>query len=121
VESEYQQAQVQYEANKQMAELGVLDKITVRKSQVASEQLLTRRELEQRRVAIYDESTRAQLAAAQAKTEQLRGLVRLRRQQLESLKVRAGINGVLQRLEVEVGQLATAGSLLARVSDPSLL
>lgn len=121
VESEYQQAKVQWEANKQLAELGVVDKITLRKSEVAAEQLLTRRDLEKRRVGVHDVTVSAQLAAQQAKIDQLKALAKLRASQLELLKVRAGISGVLQRVDVEVGQLAPAGSVLARVSDPSLL
>ena len=45
----------------------------------------------------------------------------LRRGQFDKLKVRAGARGVLQQLEVEVGQLVTPGTPLARVSDPRRL
>ncbi len=121
VESDYQQAQVQYDANQQLSAAGIVDKITLRKSEVAADQLRTRRDLERRRVVVHSEVIKAQLAAQEAKAEQLRGLVGLRKAQIDSLRVRAGISGVLQRIEVEVGQLAPAGSVLARVSDPSLL
>ena len=45
----------------------------------------------------------------------------LRRNQLGQLRVRAGIRGVLQQLEVEVGELVTPGEVLARVSNPEKL
>ena len=40
---------------------------------------------------------------------------------MEGLRVRAGIDGVLQLLPVEVGQRVAAGTNLARVSQPSKL
>jgi HlyD family secretion protein len=61
------------------------------------------------------------LAAQKAKVEQLRALYDLKRQQLDSLKVRAGINGVLQELPVEVGQEVAPGTMLAKVADPTKL
>jgi len=40
---------------------------------------------------------------------------------VDQLRVRAGMHGVLQLLPVEVGQRVTAGTNLARVSDPTRL
>ncbi len=51
----------------------------------------------------------------------MRALYELRRRQLESLKVRAGIPGVLQELPVQVGQRVTPGTMLARVARPEKL
>jgi len=45
----------------------------------------------------------------------------LQRRLLDDLKVRAGINGVLQQVPVEVGQQVTVGMNLARVADPTVL
>ena len=44
--------------------------------------------------------------------------MQLRRTQLAALKVRAGIDGVLQTVEVQVGQQVTVGQNLARVANP---
>ena len=43
------------------------------------------------------------------------------RQQLEKLKVRAGIKGKLQVVPVEVGSQLPAGANVARVADPGRL
>lgn len=51
----------------------------------------------------------------------MRALYQLRRRQLESLKVRAGIPGVLQELPMQVGQRVTPGTTLARVARPEKL
>src|SRR5690606_33730223 len=51
----------------------------------------------------------------------LRGIVRFRRQQLESMTVRAGAEGVVQELPLEVGMWANAGATLAKVVQPGRL
>ncbi len=121
VESEYQQAKAQYEADAELHKASLIDSLTLRKSQVSAEQLAIRARLETERLAIRDQSVTAQLAAQQAKIDQLRGLAQLKRLQVDRLKVRAGASGVMQQLEVQVGQLVSPGTVLARVSDPRRL
>ena len=53
--------------------------------------------------------------------EQLRALYELKKSQLASLHVRAGADGVLQELDVEVGQRVAAGTPLAKVVQPTRL
>src|SRR5262249_42184993 len=55
------------------------------------------------------------------KVEQLKTQAKLKESQVEDLKVRAGIEGDLQVLLVEVGQQVTAGTSLAKVADPRKL
>jgi HlyD family secretion protein len=45
----------------------------------------------------------------------------MRRDELEALNVRAGMNGVLQVLPVEAGAQVASGANLARVADPTRL
>jgi multidrug efflux pump subunit AcrA (membrane-fusion protein) len=45
----------------------------------------------------------------------------LKKSQLDQLHVRPGIDGVLQELDVEVGQKVTMGTVLARVAQPTHL
>jgi HlyD family secretion protein len=63
----------------------------------------------------------ARLAAQRAHVDQQRALYQLRRSELDALHVRAGIDGVLQLLPVDVGQHVTPGTNLARVADPKKL
>jgi HlyD family secretion protein len=67
------------------------------------------------------ESVEAQLAAQHVKIDQLRAQAELKRKQVEQLKVRAGTDGILQQLPVEVGQRLAAGTVLAKVSQPNKL
>jgi HlyD family secretion protein len=121
VESDYEQAKAQLQADEQLAKAGLLDQLTLAKSRVTAQQLGIRLKLEGERLDIREKSVEAQLATQRAKIEQSQALYDLRKQEFDDLKVRAGISGVLQQLEVEVGQLVTAGTVLARVSDPRRL
>src|SRR5207248_5880789 len=64
------------------------------------------------------ESIAAQLASQQTRTEQLRASYNLKKSQVEALKVRAGTDGVLQQVMVEVGQRVAQGTPLAKVVQP---
>ena len=86
-----------------------------------SESLRTRSQLEKERVSVSEESVRAQLLAQQARVDQLRTLFNLRRQQVDQLRVRAGMSGVLEQVPVEVGQQVAPGTNVARVADPTRL
>jgi HlyD family secretion protein len=121
VRSDYEQAVVQNQANQQLSSKGLIDAISVRKSTVAAEQLHSRLDLETKRIESNRQTAKAQIAAQEAKIEQLKGLVRLRKEQLSELTVRSSIQGVLQSVDVEVGTYVTAGAVLARVSDPKTL
>jgi HlyD family secretion protein len=70
---------------------------------------------------VVEENIRAQLQAQQARIDQLRALYDLRRGHVEQLRVRAGMNGVLEQVPVEVGQQVAPGANLARVADPTRL
>ena len=121
VKSDYLQAKLKAEKDVQMAKAGIGPEITAQLSQANAEALTTRNQIEGDRVAVLSNSIAAQLAAQKAKVEQLRALYDLKRQQLDSLKVRAGISGVLQELPVEVGQQVAPGTMLAKVADPTKL
>ena len=51
-------------------------------------------------------------------TEQLRAAYALKKSQVDALKVRAGAEGLLQQVMVEVGQRVTQGAPLAKVVQP---
>jgi HlyD family secretion protein len=121
VKSDYLQGKLKAEKDSEMAKAGIGPQITADLSQANAEALTTRNQIESDRVAVLANSIAAQLAAQKAKVEQLRALYDLKRQQLDSLKVRAGISGVLQELPVEVGQQVAPGTMLAKVADPTKL
>ena len=121
VRSEYEQARIQHETDEKLANEGLTSRLIERQSKVKSEQLAIRLQLEAERTKIATDSEKARLAAQQAKVEQMKALYQLKKSQAEALHVRAGIDGVLQLLPVDVGQHVTPGMNLARVADPKKL
>jgi HlyD family secretion protein len=121
VESDYEQAKLQADRDQQLAKMGLGSELTSSLSKSKAEALATRLQIEKDRVEVLANSVKAQLAAQQAKVEQQKALYDLRHRQFEDLQVRAGIDGILQLLPVEVGQQVTAGTSLARVAQPKHL
>jgi HlyD family secretion protein len=76
---------------------------------------------DQKRLEIARAGVKSQLAPQEAEISQRKAAYDLRVQQLENLKVRAGMNGVLQIVPVEVGATVGPGTNLARVADPTTL
>ncbi len=121
VRSDYEQARIQHVTDEKLANEGLTSRLIEQQSKVKSEQLAIRLQLEAERTNIATDSARARLAAQQAKVEQMKALYQLKKRQVEALHVRAGIDGVLQLLPVDVGQHVTPGMNLARVADPKKL
>jgi HlyD family secretion protein len=115
VESDFHQAEMQAETNQGLFKEGIVAGLTLRLSEVRARELATRNEIEKKRLAVYSESEKAQIEAQNARVEQLRALARLKRSQMDSLRVRAGIAGVLQEVPVQPGQRVTSGTTLAKV------
>jgi len=121
VKAEYHQAKLKADRNELLAKDGLCAEIDLKLSQVMAEELDNRYALEKKRLDISAESIQAQLAAKRIEVDRLRAQYQLKRSQFESLKVRAGVDGKLQQLPVQVGQRVPVGTNLARVADPSRL
>ena len=83
--------------------------------------MATRREIEGQRLEMTSRANQALLEAKRAEVDQQQALYRLRSEQLGALAVRAGIDGVVQVVPVEIGQQVMAGTMLARVAAPTRL
>jgi HlyD family secretion protein len=121
VQSDYSQAKLQLDTDEQLAKDGLVPPLTLRLSRVRVQELQNRLKIEQDRLNINSKAITAQIAAQQARVEQLRALAKLRRSQVSSLKVVAGTAGVLQEVTVQVGQQLQTGANIARVADPTSL
>jgi HlyD family secretion protein len=120
-ESQAQQAKLQAEADVKLAKDGLIPEITMKKSTLQSSSLNQQAETEQKKVQQNKLSAQAQLAAQRARVNQAEAVYALKRRQVENLHVRAGIDGVLQELPVQVGQKVAPGANLARVAQPDHL
>jgi HlyD family secretion protein len=121
VEADYHTARLKADTDQQLADQGLVPDLTRKLSSLAAQELGRRNEIEQQRADISGDSEKAQLAVAQATVDQRRTEAELRRKEFQALKVKAGMEGVLQVEGVEVGQRVTPGTNLARVAQPARL
>ena len=121
VQSDYTEAQLNADRDVELAKRGLGSELNAKVTRAKEESFATRSEIEKERLAVSAASAKAQLEEQQAKVEQLRALYELKKSQLASLHVRAGADGVLQELSVEVGQRVAAGTPLAKVVQPTRL
>jgi HlyD family secretion protein len=121
MESEARQAQMQAEADEALFKENLQGALVAKKSRARADDLQNRTLIEQRRLDLAERTLKSQLAVQEAEVSRLRTTYQLRQEQLEKLKVRAGIKGKLQVVPVEVGAQLAAGANVARVADPSRL
>lgn len=119
--AELEQARLRAKADEDLEKAGLAAKITRQLSESAANELAKRVQFEEQRLATLGASQSARLAALQAQVEQRRSMNDLAQQRIESLAVRAGIDGVLQQVTVQAGQRVNAGTTLARVAQPDRL
>jgi len=99
----------------------VISGMAYKNSKSRADELTTRNNIEGERLEINQKAIESQLAQQQAKVDQMRVLAELKQKQLDALKVRAGIEGVLVDLPLQVGQHVTPGTMLAKVVQPDHL
>lgn len=121
VSSQYRTAEMQKESNEALYQAQLKDRLTVQTSEVQAEALAKQNDLAQQEVQTFQDSIQPQLAVAQATVDQKQALYNLYKSELDGLHVRPGIDGVLQELDVDVGQQVAAGAILFKVTQPTQL
>jgi len=86
-----------------------------------AEELTERLKIEEQRLAIYTDNITSQLTVQEAQVDRLKAVADFQRRLVDAMVVRAGADGVLQELPLEVGQWATSGVTLAKVVQPDKL
>jgi HlyD family secretion protein len=118
VTSDFKKAKMQAEVFNDLGSKGLKSSLEVKLQEIAASDLENRQKIEEQRLVAIQGELKARVAAEDEQVRQLKDAVQLRRTQLDALKVRAGIDGVLQTVEVQVGQQVTLGQNLARVANP---
>jgi HlyD family secretion protein len=121
INAEYSQAKLQLDSEEALAKQGLVAELPLKVSRVHVQDLANRLKVEQQRVAVSAKSNKAQLNAQQSRIAQLRALAKLKKEQVDALKVRAGTDGVIQQVSVQEGQQLTPGVNIARIADPASL
>ena len=121
IQASYNNASLNLQAQEALFKDGLVSEIQLKQSRSAAEELKNRLTIGQKRLEMQTAGIKSQLAPQEAEVDQRRAAYELRVRQLEDLKVKAGMNGVLQIVPVEKGQQFGPGTNLARVADPTNL
>jgi HlyD family secretion protein len=121
VRSDYEQAHMEHDVDEKLYKEGIYSDHIRNLAKVKEDQLAIRLQLESERTKISVDAAQARLLAARAQVDQAKATYQLRISQSQSLRVRAGITGVLQLVPVEEGQNVAVGTNVARVADPKKL
>jgi HlyD family secretion protein len=117
-EADHEAAKLQADADAQLNAEGLIPEINLKRSRLQESQLAKRAEIERQRLEKMADQAAAQLDSERARVAQLRSVHELRRRQLDDLRVKAGLDGVLQVMDLEVGQRVAPGDVLARIAQP---
>jgi HlyD family secretion protein len=121
VSSQYRTAEMQKDAKEQLMKNGLAATLDVKTAEVQAEELEKQNDLARKEVETFEHSIDAQLTVQQATVDQKRALYQLKKSQLNELHVRPGEDGVLQELDVDVGQQVAQGTVLLKVAQPTQL
>jgi HlyD family secretion protein len=128
LETELTQARLTYELRETMFKEGLERPLPYKIAKANFEDLGKRFDLELERLKIRKDSVEAQLAVQGAEIDKLRAMYQLRKGQLDALNVRSGVAGMLQELpgllpntQLQEGQRVPAGTVLAKVAQPTKL
>jgi HlyD family secretion protein len=121
IETQYNNSKLNLEAQEALFADGLVSELTVKQVRSATKDLENRVAIAKQQLEMTRNGITSQLAPQQAEVDQRRAQYELRLRQLEDLKVKAGMYGVLSQVPVEVGQQVSPGTNLARVADPTKL
>jgi HlyD family secretion protein len=118
------EARLRAEVNQKQFEQDLIPELELTLSNTNAERAKRLLEINKRRFEMFEKETvPAQVAELQESVRQAESLCELKRRQIESLKVKAGTNGVLAQIKdkIEPGQQIAPGVVLARITNPSRL
>lgn len=124
MEADLRVAQLTAEVDQKQYDDDLISELSYKLSQARVETQENTLEISKKRWTMFREKTYpAQLAGAQATLSQAQSQFNLTKDQIDSLFVRAGTGGVLASVKdnIELGQSVSAGTILARITNPKRL
>ena len=119
--SAHREAQRQLQSYRELAGRNLISAHELAAAEDRAEELETRMRIDEERLRIVEASLEERLAAQREQVERLRSITSFQFARARSMEVRAGASGVVQDLNLEVGQWVMAGQTLARVAEPGRL
>ena len=121
VKSQHEDAVLRLQADEKLFKDGLISEIQYKQAVSREAELRNRLKIEEQRFSMAQSGVKSQLAPQESQVDQARATYGLRVQQLDDLRVKAAMDGVLQLVPVEVGAQVGPGTNLARVANPTKL
>ena len=126
VKSDWDQAKLQADRDKQLHGLDLKSDIDTQLSKAKADDLEKRYAFAKKQLDISNEAVKAQLDAQRVSIENLKAKLKLKREQVDQLTIRAGVEGTLQQLgtsttPLEQGMRVAPGTILAKIAQPNKL
>lgn len=99
----------------------LISEFDLRNRRAQLEEMTTRLRVEQERLSLMQTAIDSQIEVQRGQVEQLRAIALNQRDRLNSLSVRAPDEGVVQELDLQLGQWVPEGTTLAKVVQPGRL
>jgi len=117
MEARYETAKVRLEAQSGLVKSGIVSVLDFKESQVQEAQLKKRLKIQQKRSAALKLVNQEAINIQLEQIKQQQGQLDIAQHRLDRLTVKAGFDGVLQRLSVELGQSLAAGQEIALIGS----
>ncbi len=117
MEASYETAKVRLEAQSGLVKSGIVSALDYKDSLVQEAQLKKRLKIHQQRTAALKLVNQEAISIQLEQIKQQQGQLNIAQNRLDRLSVKAGFDGVLQRLSVELGQSLAAGQEIALIGS----
>lgn len=121
VEFAFEKAKLELEAKRQLSEQNIIPEIEFRQIQLDVEQLSQTIVIEDKRLQQFQDNMQTLLSVRESRVTQLARALDRANNRVDNLKIVAGINGMVQELELELGQQLVLGSPVGRLARQELL
>jgi multidrug resistance efflux pump len=125
-EGNYKQAKLSAEVDQKQFDKKLISELYLTRSKAQVEESQKLLEIDRMRFDMFcNQTVPAQMAEQEASLRQAISFYELKQRQIEALRVRAGTEGVLARVRedesIEPGQLVSAGTVVAKITNPNRL
>jgi len=117
-ENALKQASLNKDKDEQLFKLQLQTELNVKLTQANWEQAANHFQTEKEKLGIMKESHDAQLESQRVQIDKLKAAWERKKQQITELTVRAGTDGVVQEMTLQVGQRLSSGTVVAKVAQP---
>jgi HlyD family secretion protein len=120
-ETTMEQAALTMDKKQQLFNLQLEPEVNVKEAVSNWKQARNSFDAERQKLDILEDSQKAQLDSSKVQIEKLRDSWERKKQQVRELVIKAGTQGVLQEITLQVGQRIAPGAVLAKVARPENL